>query len=106
MMHATEQTQLQRAARDLAERTLQFIPGHLAKLLYLACTRDYNSGRYYHDGLAYQFSSAAAEAALASAHQEAFEQFVFSPLKIVVEELDQFIHSAHNDPRTVLETWK
>ena len=97
---------VQRAVKDLNERTLAFVSGQIARLLYLASTRDYNAGRYYHDGLAFRFTNEAAEVALESAHREVFEGLVFSPLEVVVQELEGFINSTHAEPKKVLETWK
>ena len=97
---------VQGAVNDLKERTLAFVPGQIARLLYLSSTRDYSTGRYYHDGLAFKFTNEAAEMALESAHREAFEGLVFSPLEVVVQELVGFINSTHAEPKKVLETWK
>ena len=94
------------AVKDLRERTLAFVPGQVARLLYLASTRDYSTGHYYHDGLAFKFTNEASGMALESEHRKAFEGLVFSPLEVVVQELDGFINSAHAEPKKVLETWK
>jgi len=94
------------ALKDLEERTLAFIPGQIARLLYLASTRDYSTGCYYHDGLAFRFTKKAAEMALESAHREVFEGLVFSQLEVLIQELDGFIKSTHAEPRKILETWK
>jgi len=37
---------------DLLHRTLSRISCDLGRLIYLASTRDYNTGNYYHEGLA------------------------------------------------------
>src|SRR6266404_4882280 len=39
------------AREDLNNRTLARIGLEFGRLIYLASTRDYNTGRYYHDGL-------------------------------------------------------
>ena len=97
---------VQGAVRDIKERTLEFIPGQFARLLYLASTRDYSTGRYYHDGLALKFTNEAAELAIESVHREAFEELIYSPLEVVVQELEIFINSTHTEPIQVLQTWK
>ena len=94
------------ALKDLEERTLAFIPGLIARLLYLASTRDYSTACYYHDGLAFRFTNEAAEMALESAHREAFEELVFSPLEVLIQELDGFIKSTQAEPKKILATWK
>ena len=43
---------VQEAYEDLLQRSLSRIPCDLGRLLYLASTRDYNTGNYHHDGLA------------------------------------------------------
>ena len=58
------------AVRDLQNRTLDRLDGDFAKLVYLASTRDYNTGRYAHDGLSFRFSEPVAERVLAAAHRE------------------------------------
>ena len=69
---------VERAYDDLLRRSLSPISGDLARLIYLASTRDYNTGKYHHDGLAAHFSSEIACQALELAHQvlEAIGAFV------------------------------
>ena len=47
--------EVEAACQDLNLRTLVHIHGDFARLVYLASMRDYNTGEYYHDGLAWQF---------------------------------------------------
>ena len=42
---------VQAAYDDLLNRSLSKISCDLARLIYLASTRDYNTGTYHHDGL-------------------------------------------------------
>src|SRR2546430_10794616 len=46
---------VQEAYDDLLHRTLSRISCDLGRLIYLASTRDYNTGNYYHEGLATRF---------------------------------------------------
>jgi len=94
------------AMGDLQERTLAGLPCELAKLVYLASTRDYNCGRYYHDGLSFQYTTEVAEAALHSLHKEIFQKLLFTPLKNLVGDLETFIRASHSDSTTVLDLWK
>jgi len=48
---------VQKAAEDVHRRTLATIPRALDRFIYLASTRDYNTGMYFHDGLAARFSA-------------------------------------------------
>ncbi|MBI4459601.1 MAG: hypothetical protein HY648_06040 [Acidobacteria bacterium] len=93
------------AKDDLEKRTLAALPTELAKLIYLASTRDYSTGRYYHDGLAFQFSGKVAEAALSTLHREVFERLVFLPLGGLLRELKTFFRAAAADPEEVRRVW-
>lgn len=101
-----ERQNIREAIEDVRCRTLAGIRGDIAKLIYLASTRDYNTGRYYHDGLAFRFTSEASERALEFSHREIFERLVFSPLEALSEEVETFIRGTHEAPEKVLETWK
>ena len=92
------------AVEDLKHRTLPAIPGEVARLVYLASTRDYNTGHYYHDGLAFSFTEEVAGMALAACHQEVFERLAFTSLEELVQHLDHYVTST-GPPREVLETW-
>ena len=54
-MPSTKRNDIQRATDDLRRRTLARFERSLDRLIYLASTRDYNTGIYYHDGLAASF---------------------------------------------------
>jgi len=94
------------AVEDLKRRTLASFSSEMAKLVYLSSTRDYLTGRYYHDGLAFRFNGGLAEVAVGFCHHELFERMVASPLGDLVRELEVFIRSQHANPREVLDTWK
>lgn len=94
------------AINDLRRRTLKAVAGDVARLVYLASTRDYNTGRYHHAGLALHFTEEAAQEALARCHQEVFERLVMMPLERLVAELGAYIHSARQPPAEVLRAWK
>ncbi len=93
------------ALRDLQGRTLAKLDGDFARLIYLASTRDYNSGRYEHDGLNFHFTRLVADQALAAAHREVFVRLALSPLKILVRELDHYIRSGCARPDELLKNW-
>lgn len=94
------------ALRDLQIRTLAKLDGDFAKLVYLASTRNYNSGRYEHDGLAFRFAPDIAEEALAIAHREVFVTLALSPLAEFVQHLEKYIFSGAVEPDKVLATWR
>ena len=97
---------LLRAIEDLQMRTLSHIPSDFAKLVYLASTRDYNTGMYSHEGLAFKFSAPLAEMALETCHEEVFEKIAEVDLENFVNELAGYLRSTREDPRTVIESWK
>jgi hypothetical protein len=96
---------VEHALRDLQNRTLANLDGDFARLIYLASTRDYNSGRYAHDGLSFRFTEPVAEQVLAEAHREVFVSLALSPLKILVAQLEQYIRSGCASPGELLATW-
>jgi hypothetical protein len=98
-------TAVENALRDLRNRTLARLDGNLARLVYLASTRDYNTGRYEHDGLSFHFSQQVAQAALAAAHREVFASLALSPLRVLVAELQHYIRSSCADATELVTAW-
>jgi hypothetical protein len=66
--------------QDLNRRTLATFDSLVARLVYLSSTRDYNSGVYYHDGLAMRFQPAVAGAALLRCHRSTVSAILELPL--------------------------
>ena len=106
MQESVRRVSLVQAVEDLKNRTLASFSSEMARLVYLSSTRDYLTGRYYHDGLAFRFQEQLAETALGFCHHELFERIINSPLSELVRELDVFFRSQQAKPREVLETWK
>ena len=104
-MPAIQQRDVKAAIEDLKNRTLAAIRGELTQLVYLASTRDYNTARYYHDGLASQYTPEIAQSALAACHQEVFQKLLFTSLENLVNELEIYIQSTRERPEEVLEAW-
>lgn len=94
------------ARRDLQAHTLARLDGDFAKLVYLASTRSYNTGRYTHDGLALQYSASVAAQALAAEHQEVFRGLALSSLRNLAEHLVLYLRSGCARPEEILSTWK
>src|ERR1700684_1252275 len=94
------------AADDLRRRTLVEMRQPLERLIYLASTRDYNTGLYYHQGLAARYSEEAACEALAGCHREAFEELVDASLEELVHELDAYLQSTRVAPGDFIVAWK
>ncbi|HUI75345.1 MAG TPA: hypothetical protein VLX32_10385 [Candidatus Acidoferrum sp.] len=96
---------LRSAYDDLLNRTLAKIPSEFGRLIYLASTRDYNSGSYHHEGLSTRFTSEDASAALWAAHREIFWRLASLSLEEVVRELDAYIQSSHEQCDEILHAW-
>jgi hypothetical protein len=94
------------ACKDLRERTLSHIPGDFARLIYLASTRNYNSGDYHHAGLARQFNEDAARLALASCHNEVFKRLVLLSVRELVEELEIYVRSTQVQLADFIRAWR
>lgn len=97
---------VQQAANDLRGRTLSRIQRPLDRLIYLASTRDYNSGIYHHDGLASRYSSEAACEALADCHREVFQELLACPVKDLVRQVEEYMEAAGINACEFLTSWK
>jgi hypothetical protein len=97
---------VQAAFEDLKNRTLSGMGTEFARLIYLASTRDYNTGRYYHDGLAFQFSEETAGKALAEAHTEVFLDLALGSLESLVDQLQLYLRSVGAEPGEIVRVWE
>ena len=68
--------------------------------------RDYNTGLYYHDGLATRYSAEVACEAMADCHREAFRQLVGNSLEELVDQLEAYMASTHTSPTDFVTAWK
>jgi hypothetical protein len=93
------------AREDLQNRTLAKISGDFARLIYLASMRDYNTGEYYHDGLALQFGEKAARKALASCHRDLFERMIRCSIRELVEHLEAYARNTGLPYSDFIRTW-
>ena len=93
------------AEEDLRNRTLARIPGDFARLVYLASTRDYNTGEYYHEGLALQFGERAARKALAFCHRDLFQAMVRCSMRELVDHLEVYARSTRLPCADFIRTW-
>src|SRR6266404_1971226 len=106
MSYATRNIDVEPAITDLRSRTLSRLPGDFSRLVYLASSRDLNTGHYSHDGLAFHFSENVVSKAMAACHQEIFDRLVYAPLKELIEELRKYISSTDERPEDFLKSWK
>jgi hypothetical protein len=93
------------AIEDLKKHSLAPLRGEVAQLVYLAATRDYNTGKYYHDGLAARFTQEIAGQALAECHKEVFQKIVDTPLENIVLQLEEYIKGGYPE-NEILNTWR
>jgi len=99
-------TTVEEAYDDLLRRSLSKINGDLARLIYLASTRDYNTGKYHHDGLAAQFQTEVACQALELAHRQIFYRIAARSLEELVGEVELYINSSRQSREDVLQVWQ
>lgn len=94
------------AVQDILNRTLAGISDDFSRLICLASTRDYNTGRYHHEGLASRFSDEVARLALAACHLKIFRQLSLSSLEDLVRQLESYLASTGASPTEVVEAWE
>jgi hypothetical protein len=97
---------VEQAYDDLLRRSLSKIEGDLARLIYLASTRDYNTGKYHHDGLAARFQEEIAGQALELAHREIFCRIATSSLEELVAQVEIYVSSSRQSREEVLQVWQ
>jgi len=106
MSDAAKLVTMNDAYGDLLQRTLSTISTDLGCLIYLAATRDYNSGTYHHEGLSLRYGAEQARNALQSAHHEVFRRVTSSPLQDLVEQLEVYIRMAREAPEEFIQAWQ
>ena len=91
---------------DLQHRTLAGMQCNLARLIYLASTRDYNSGMYHHEGLSACYGAEQARGALEAAHREIFSILATLPIKKLVNELETYVRVSREAPSGFIHAWQ
>ena len=96
---------MQSARDDLERRTLSGICCDLARLIYLASTRDYNSGSYHHEGLAARFGpEQARERRCSPPTWNIFRRLV--SVEELVTELEAYVNMSHEAPEGLIHAWR
>lgn len=93
------------ARDDLEARTITAIENDFARLVYLASTRDYNTGEYRHEGLSSRFGREGAAAALLTCHEEVFYRLVRLGLEEFTRELEGYVDSPSSRRNDILCAW-
>jgi hypothetical protein len=106
MIYPDKTMTVEQAYDDLSRRSLSRIDGDLARLIYLASTRDYNTGKYHHDGLAARFQDDIAGRALELAHREIFFQIAARSLEDLVHQVEVYVNSSPQGREEVLQVWQ
>lgn len=95
-----------RAVRDLEDRTLAHFPTVISRVVYLSATRNYNTGEYNHEGLSQRFGQSASQAALAHCHEAAFRALLHCSLEALAVQLAAYMESTGSDKARVLQSWR
>lgn len=106
MGSVTKRMDVQKAAEDVRLRTLAKVSRPLDRFIYLASTRDYNTGLYHHEGLASRYSAEVACEALADCHREAYRQLLSCSLQDLVAQMEAYVHSSEISPSDFIAVWR
>ena len=106
MSHLAKLITMNNAYDVLVRRTLSGIPCDLARLIYVASTRDYNSGMYHHEGLAARYGTESTRVALRAAHKDIFYKLVALPLEELVVELETYVRISREAPTGFIHAWQ
>lgn len=105
MTPKTYNADLATAIAEMRQRLQDFYTNPLARLLYLAATRDPNTGEYFDDRLAARFTPEIAAEALRITHREVFEELVFLTLQQILVHVSDYIYNTAGSPVLTLREW-
>ena len=101
-----KQIGIQAAIADLKKHTLPRLPGDIARLVYLASTRDYNTGKYYHEGLSHIYTQEFAARALQECHNEVFQELVRSSIEELLFQFELYVSSGCAQADEFIDFWE
>jgi hypothetical protein len=94
------------AIERIRSRELSGLRSEFSALAYLSSTRDYNSGRYFHDGLVRRYGEEVMEKAMTVSHEEVFERLINAPLSELVRQMELYVRAIPETPAIVLGAWR
>jgi hypothetical protein len=95
-----------RIMQDFRERSLAPLGCQMAQLICVSSTRDYNTGRYEHEGLSWGSADSNTDMALRALHQEIFEGLIVTPLEGFADDLEVFFNMTMADRSTAVRVWQ
>jgi hypothetical protein len=98
--------EVDRVVDNFQRQTLEEIPGHFGRLIYLASLRDHNTGRYHHYGLETRFPSEAVDEGLRRCHAEVFADLLSLSLQSQTQDLLHFFESLRTERGRLVEVWQ
>ena len=85
---------------------LDTLPNDLSRMLYLACLRDCNSGRYLHPQLSPAVGVEKAHQALSACHDRVFQRLLTTPVSRYVDQIEEYIRYTRAEKGAVVATWQ
>jgi hypothetical protein len=105
-MSKENRNQVSRLIEEIRERSLVPLGCEMARLICLSSTRDYNTGRYEHEGWSWHNAPEDSNVALRTLHKEVFEALIDSPLEVFVRDLESFLNMTQADRQTAIRIWQ
>jgi hypothetical protein len=106
LMSREMQSQVSQLIEEIRERSLLPLGCDMARLICLSSTRDYNTGRYQHEGWLWRNTEADSNVALKTLHKEVFENLLASTLENFVREMVSFLDMTQADRQTAIRIWQ
>lgn len=92
--------------QNAAQEVLSDLPNDLARLIYLASIRDYNTGAYLHAELSRRYDTFTVDQILRFQHERVFRSLLEVPVAGYVEQLGLYIAFARAPRAEFIKTWK
>ena len=99
-------TDLAIAIQEIEREFLEVIQEDIARLVFLASTRDYQADRYQHDVIAFLYSEELSNQALAFCHRKIFDRVSLTPLAKLVWQLESYLFSPLMPQNEVIQLWR